>query len=334
MVNFLQESLQNHLPSHKKTPSGWVSINCPMCVHMGEPTHDKNKKGGFLFNVDGSIGYHCFRCKYATKWTVGSALNNKFRTLMYNIGYTSEEIRMLQFETIQQVNIYDKNTTQKENKNFIKPEFTKKKLPEKSKKISELVNEPNDDFLNVIQYIDNRNEHLFECDLYWSPKYKKRFIIPFMYKNEIVGWTARYCGTTNKKIPKYISDKPKDYLYNSEALYYNDREVVIIVEGVLDAISLDCVAVLGNSISDFQKKWINDTDKKIILLPDFDQSKSNLVKEAKDQNWHISFPGWDVKDADEAVKKYGKIYALKLILENSTNNKLKIDLNMKKLRML
>ena len=34
---------------HKKTPSGWHTINCPMCVTQGHSA-DKRRRGGFKFS--------------------------------------------------------------------------------------------------------------------------------------------------------------------------------------------------------------------------------------------------------------------------------------------
>ena len=332
-MNFLQSSILNKVHKGKKTPSGWVSFNCPMCVENGEPTPDKKQRGGFKLESDGSAIYHCFRCNYVAKWYEGSALNNKLKNLLFKLGFTSNELRQLQFEAMK--NRKTINTIPKQdikNISFDIPYFETLKLPQNSKSFKECLENPSKDFKKVVEYVYHKNEHLLDHELYWSLEMKDRFIIPFKQDTRIVGWTARYCKEIKNNIPKYISNVQKNYLYNSKALYYNNRNIVIIVEGSLDALALDCVAVLGNNINETQRKWINSTQKKVIILPDFSSGKSSIAKEAYKEGWYVSFPSWckKAKDADEAVYKFGKIFTLQSIIENSTKNRLKIDMNMKK----
>jgi hypothetical protein len=46
----------------------------------------------------------------------------------------------------------------------------------------------------------------------------------------------------------------------------------------------------------------------------------------------VSFPEWgeDIKDVNDAVKKYGRIYTLWSIINSKESNSLKIQLRMKK----
>ena len=51
--------------------------------------------------------------------------------------------------------------------------------------------------------------------------------------------------------------------------------------------------------------------------------------------WAVSFPVWrdetGVKDVSEAVKRYGKLFALKTILQGKQSSRLKIELMSKKI---
>ena len=57
----LQNTIITHMPGkRKKTPSGWTTINCPMCTTNGQSRPDTRSRGGFRF-IDGMV-YHCFNC--------------------------------------------------------------------------------------------------------------------------------------------------------------------------------------------------------------------------------------------------------------------------------
>ena len=46
----------------KVSPSGWHTLNCPMCVHNGQPRPDSRRRGGFNFPNSDSVVFHCFNC--------------------------------------------------------------------------------------------------------------------------------------------------------------------------------------------------------------------------------------------------------------------------------
>jgi hypothetical protein len=85
---------------------------------------------------------------------------------------------------------------------------------------------------------------------------------------------------------------------------------------------------LGDHLSLDQCQWLNNTGKKIIVLPDREKEGGALVDIALRENWFVSFPPWDtdVKDAADASKKYGKLYTLWSVLDSRTNNKLNINI--------
>jgi hypothetical protein len=57
-----------------------------------------------------------------------------------------------------------------------------------------------------------------------------------------------------------------------------------------------------------------------------------LVKYAMDNGWLVAIPDWedDVKDASDAFKRYGKLFTVKNLLDTATDNKVKLELMIKK----
>ena len=56
-------------------------------------------------------------------------------------------------------------------------------------------------------------------------------------------------------------------------------------------------------------------------------------EEALNYGFQVSLPDWEdnVKDVNDAVIKYGKLPALLSILQSATNNKIKIEMQRKKI---
>jgi DNA primase len=97
--------------------------------------------------------------------------------------------------------------------------------------------------------------------------------------------------------------------------------------------SVDGVAILGNECSRVQADIIDGLDREVIVVPDSDKAGAKLVDQAILYGWSVSFPEWlsDVKDVNEAVVKYGKLFVLKSIIEAKQMSRLKIELHKKKL---
>lgn len=84
---------------------------------------------------------------------------------------------------------------------------------------------------------------------------------------------------------------------------------VFVVEGMFDAVRLNGVAFLGNTISEEQAYTLNSIKRQKILIPDRGADGLRSVKEALEFGWDISLPDIGAcKDIDEAAKIYGMCY--------------------------
>ena len=68
--------------------------------------------------------------------------------------------------------------------------------------------------------------------------------------------------------------------------------------------------------------------REIILVPDRDRAGQQLIDDALEYGWSVSFPEWepDVKDINDSVVRYGKLFTLKSILDAKQTSRLKINL--------
>ena len=116
-------------------------------------------------------------------------------------------------------------------------------------------------------------------------------------------------------------------MFNLDAQPY-ERPYVIVVEGPLDAISIGGVAILGADIMDKQAMLINRLGKKPVLVPDCDKDGERSVARAIELGWAVSMPNWGdgVKDVNDAIRKYGRLYTLYLIMAAKEESALKIQL--------
>ena len=331
-MNIVFDALQVYLPAKRKqTPSGWLAFNAPCCEHNGT-TPDTRQRGGLIANADEGVSFHCFNCGFKTSWRNGRNLSFKMKKFMRWLNVPDDTITKLALQVLQT------KTDSPGHKTFITlPKFVSKELPPKSKPIHEWADykalEPggiDKDLFKVLEYIAARKLNLNDYDFYWTPEagYRDRLIIPFYYREKVVGYTAR--KVVESKV-KYLSEQQPGYVFNIDE-QTDDRKYVVAVEGPIDAIAIDGVALLGSEIKEQQTALLNSLGKHVIVVPDRDEAGQKLVYDAMESGWSVSMPDWsqDIGDVNDAVCKYGRLHTLYSIVKNAEESQLKIKLRMKK----
>jgi len=326
-MSLIADTLLQFLPGKRKqTPSGWISFNAPCC-------QDKRQRGGFIINGGDAVSYHCFNCGFKASWQPGRTISAKMNKLMRDLNMPDDIINQLRLEALR---LDDNNTTEIRS---IIPKFDVRALPLDAISFEELdtfLKLPDGDyavptkFTEAYAYLIDRKIDPWSYPFYWTNKvgFNSRIIIPFLYKNEIVGWTAR---AFNDAKPKYLSEQQPGYVFNLDRQTH-DREFVIVCEGPFDAISIDGCALLGAEIKDSQNWLLKQLGKEIILVPDRDHEGPRTVEQAIEYGWSVSMPDWPdgVKDVNDAYRKLGKLATLWLIIDAKESNSLKIQLRAKK----
>lgn len=317
----------------KKTSKGWTAFNAVCCHHRGH-NQDTRSRGNMLLSPEGAIAYNCYNCGFKAVYS-GQTLSKNFESLMGWLGVSYDDIKRVKMELLSEKIESGFSTERKDYVFSYSPsDFNEVKLPDGAKPMIELLETANDhDFLTTIEYLAARGESiLLGWNYYWSDQdkwnLKNRVIIPFYFRDKIVGWTARYAGTPPPGIPRYFnSDLQTGYLFNCDALYKYDRKYAVIVEGPFDAIAIDGVATLGSELSREQTAWLNSSDLEKIVLPDRQRKNQGLIDAALANGWAVSFPDWeyDIKDAADAAKRYGKLYTLKTVIDSKTTSHLEIN---------
>jgi len=315
-MNLISDTLFNYLPHKRKhTPSGWISFNAVCCS-------DKRNRGGLIASGD-SVSYHCFNCGFKASWQPGRTVSQKLRKLFQLLNVPDDIISKLCIEALRHRDI--------ETDKIIPtiPKFEARELPRGSVPINSLIDNPPDELIPILEYIMNRSLTLDDYEFYWTPEegFNNRLIIPYYYKGQIVGYTARRIDDGK---PKYLAEQQPGYVFNLDRQKEN-RNYVIVCEGQLDAISIDAVSVNGSEISEAQHLLINQLQRDVIVVPDHDPAGAKLIRAALEYNWYVSFPDWDsdIKDINDSIRRYGKLKTLIMIIDSIHASETKIKLKEK-----
>lgn len=319
VIQQVHSLLTNHLPIRTgKSPKGWQTFKCVMC-------NDHSPRAG-IKQSGAKISYHCFNCQYTTGWQPGGHLGKKYKDLSLRLGCDMKTIHEAQMSILKYGEALEGQGDG--NETFVpgNGKFKRIKLPPEAVLVEDL---PEDN--EIRKYAVKRGIFgvypLLAID---NKKWKDRLVIPYMFNGELVGFTGRLCGPESPKNQRYIKECPSDYVFNLDAFSDSERDIVVVTEGIMDAILLDCVSIGGNSISPEQAHLIEQLGKRIIVCPDFDDAGKELVEQAIGLGWEISFPPWEkCKDAADACAKYGRLLTLSSIMQYTTKNSLKAEVMMR-----
>jgi hypothetical protein len=310
------------LPAKRKqSSSGWVSFNGPCCVHNGESV-DRRQRGGFKSSIEG-WSYHCFNCNFTASFILGRNLSIKARKFLSWLNVPAEEIDRIQLESLRHRSIEGMIDDRQRTADAILGIH----FEEKDMGGVEFVTPEHTDIWN---YLRRRKAPIDYPYMISSTKgARPGVIIPFTYNNTLVGSTKRFL---DDRKPVWINDFQPGYVFGTD-LQHQDWQYVIVTEGIFDALSIDGLALMHNTVSDAQVRLIRNIGKEIIVVPDQDIAGMELVDRAVELNWAVSIPDWPdgIKDVNDAVIKLGKIATLITILQSKETSRIKIELRKRQL---
>lgn len=311
----------SYLPAKKKvTASGWISFNAPCCIHRGEGA-DKRRRGGLRPSPD-SWSYHCFNCGYTASHTLGRSLSFKARRFLEWLGVDRETIEHVNLESMRYRSIHGLIQDQARVIKKTRVEFEERDLPAHLELITE-------QHLDHYRYLKSRKVDLSFPFMIDAEAPRPGILVPFTYNNTVVGHTTRFL---DDRKPKYLSDLQPGYVFGTD-LQKPNWQMVIVMEGVFDALSINGLGLLHNDINDAQAQVIRELEREPIVVPDQDRAGLDLIDRAMELGWAVSIPNWPVgiKDVNEAVIRFGKLGTLLTILEARETSRIKIEIRKKKL---
>lgn len=303
----------------KRTQSGWTSFNAVCCHHRGHK-QDKRGRGGIRFDGEYNWSYHCFNCNFKCGFELGRTLSKNTRQLLDWCGVDQTQISKWNLESLQHKDLIEYVKAQKEKK---KVKFKTSKLPD-----AELIDPNNPKHKVFIDYLTSRGVKYDEYPFMVTPneqgRNSNRIIIPYTFENKIVGHTSRYL---DDRIPKFIKEQQQGYVFGYD-FQKPEWETCIVVEGIFDALSLNACALTHDTISEEQAEVLRRLNRNIIVVPDLDKTGLTICDRALELGFMVSIPNWepDIKDANDAVVRYGKLPTLLSILQNATSSKIKLQM--------
>ena len=307
-----------YLPAKRKsTSSGWVSFNAPCCVHNGESA-DRRQRGGIkITNQDWS--YHCFNCGFTASFVLGRNLSFKARKLLGWLNVDRNEIERINLESLKHKNIEGiLNDRQQVVQRLQGIEFEDRDLPADTQPLNE----------SAVEYLNARGIPT-DYPLFYKTMPRPGIVIPFTHDGQVVGHTTRFL---DDRTPKYIQDIQPGYVFGTD-LQQDSWQHVLVMEGVFDALCVGGLAVLHAEINDAQVRLIRSLEREVTVVPDHDEAGMKLVDRALELGWAVSMPNWpaDVKDVNDAVRRYGKAATMLSIFESRNTSRIRIEMAKKNL---
>ena len=314
-----------YLPvKRKSTPSGWISFDAPCCT-------DKRQRGGLKVSDQG-WSYHCFNCQFTASFILGRSVGFKARKLLGLLNVPERDIDLLNLESLRHRSIegiLDERQTVfnalsdikfEENEDF--PPHVELLTPEHTVYWQYVQGRCVPEDYPIMVQMENDGVH-------WT---RDHVIIPFTYKDTLVGWCARMLSGSG---PKYINHSQPGYVFGTD-LQKPAWQHVLVMEGIFDALCVGGLALMHNTISDAQARLIRGLGKEITVVPDHDAAGMELVDRAIELGWAVSMPDWPegIKDVNDAVVKMGKLATMITIFQARETTKLKIELRKRQLAKL
>jgi hypothetical protein len=346
--DFVWSAINTTLHAQRRVSgTGFINICCPLCVSRGE-SQDRKFRCGIKRNTPG-VGVSCFNCGFRALWQPGELLSRSMRTFLLGIGMNERDVQHLNHKA----GVYRRLYQQSPEAIAVMPEtvaprFEPKSLPGGARSFAAWAEDgcEEPDFLDAVEYLLGRGDEIARfASPYWTPNtahgFNRRVIVPLTHEGTIVGYSARAIDPGVGQ--RYHMEAPSNYLFNTQAMTRQDRAHTILVEGLLDAVAIDGVGLLGARLNAQQAAWIKAQGRTPILVPDRDARGADLIEVALEQDFAVAFPAlnqnhanknwWhsDVKDVAEAVKRYGRLWTLISILKTATTNKIEIQFKRKAL---
>jgi hypothetical protein len=316
MISVEQLIRQSAVLPPRPSAKGWYILKCRVC-------NDHKKRGGFKFE-SGTVGYNCFNCKHTANYDESTCmLSDKMVTVLKAYGVPDIEIKRLFLESIKAKKEREAGTatTAPQKPKIVYPEVIS--LPDHFYKIDE----NSDETWQVIavDHLKSRGIDPASYPFYLSTggskpetkDWKGRLIIPFFRNGQMIFYQGR--DLLDKKPNKYKSSNVTSdaVMYGYDQITQRTDEPLFIVEGFFDAFSLNGVAILGNKFTQTQIDILRTTSRPKIYIPDRFGDGFVAAEQAIDAGWSVSFfDSKYCKDVDDAVKKYGKLFVTKSLIEN------------------
>lgn len=304
------------------TAQGWYSIRCLVCND-----HKYKKRGGWKFE-DNKVAYNCFNCGAKAVYDSATGqVSDAMKSILQAYQVPEDDINKLVLEGLKKSRRVIHTTTEELESRVVKRKTKLKilELPDHFVKLTEAAKTPWGKV--AIEHLrEERNIAETSYPFYISlstraedKKWLARLIIPYYKGDKLIFYQGRDL-TENKKRLKYLSpDVGRSAIfYGYDNIETHSLEPLYVAEGFFDAHPINGAAILSNTMSKEHIEVLQKCPRKKVVIPDKRGDGHKLALQALKLGWSISIPDiGECKDISEAIVKYGKLYVMKSIVENT-----------------
>lgn len=319
----LEQVIRQYIQLDPPNAKGWFPVLCKVCNDHGK----KGKRAAFLFSGT-ACSYHCFNCGHTAGYdsVKHEKIPKKMIQVLESFQIPDDQVNHVLFNSLASRIANGGIASEQKIKLDIEP--TTIPLP---KHFYPLANaSPNDKWAEIAKYYLDEERGIDYTKYPFMLAHKtgnsfldrwfQRVIIPIYKDNKLIFYIGR--DLTAKHAQKYLSPdfSKENVIYGFDRLFEKSDTPLYIVEGWFDAFMIDGVAILGNEISEAHTIWLNKSHREKIYIPDKRGNGRMAAEQALKNNWSVSTPdiGTDAKDINDAVKKYGRLYVMKSIADQTT----------------
>lgn len=326
----LEDTIRQYITLDPATTNDWHAVLCKVCNDAGR----KGKRAGFRFDLGGVVGYHCFNCNHKAKYDPATSkhLSKAMKEVLTSFNIPADVVEQINFQALKMRELFINPSGAPTSAPILNIEPTVVPLPSHFYPLNSAG--PNDawaqlacTYLELDRGVDPNSYPFFMAEKTGDPvldRWFKRVIIPIYKNDELIFYIGR--DLTGKNIKKYLSPSysKEKVVYGYSELFRQTDEPLYIVEGWFDALAVDGVAILGNEISQAQATWLNRSNRKKVYIPDRSGNGQMAAEQALELGWSVATPGintWskDIKDMNDAVQKYGKMFVMKSLAETTAD---------------
>jgi hypothetical protein len=292
----LEEVIRNSgvLSGRPPTADGWHNVKCAVC-------NDYKIRGGFKFEPEG-VGYHCFNCgTTAVHKNTSRKFSDAMMKVITSFGIDLDAARGTLFSA------FASESSEPP------PKIDKRLLPAPTIELPPTMFPLNPEkHERYVNYIESRGLSVDSWRWYVSVpgdrEWANRLIVPiYNHRDQLVFFQGRTIIKDKKRW--HTPQLRKTSVIFQHKKLYTHGESVIVCEGVFDALSVDGVAILGSSFSDYHLAELNKFRGKKIIVPNKDENGYQMALEALEAGFSLAFPDiGSCGDLNEAVVQYGKLY--------------------------
>lgn len=323
--NTFEDLIRDHVHFTGGPQNGWWPCYCEVC---GDGSRTKGPRGGWLFQ-DEMAFYNCFNqgdCQGSYDPEREHHLSNGMYAALEAFGVPMKDYKLLSLKNKQEGGSTDKKVDIRR--------VPLNPIPVPSHFY--LLSEADDDDIIAAKarehlawrnikpekypfYLStglaNKNEGVREVAL--AKSLRNRLIIPAFRGDKLLYWQAR--DLDGKAKEKYLNpDIPRsNIIVGMDRLYEDVKAPLFVTEGIFDALHLNGVAVMENKLTSQQAELLKRSPRRKVIVPDRKGDSKKLAMDGISEGFGVSIPNWGgEKDVDDAVRRYGRLYVAKSIIDN------------------